>query len=533
MKTHTGIYFGLLALILSACYDDKGNYTYSDINEMTLAFSPENESSTENSYIFSMPQEDTLEFVLSANITQTQQTDDSNVEYLWRVSYDNVVDSVHTKTCTFKFPPQKTKTYSVLVVVKDRTTGIEVYQNLLVKTVVPFLRSWMVLHGQAGDRKIAALEYDATHEHVQRVVPDIYEMMQGGRRFQNAFSITYSSIYDRDMTKGDKMFVLEPDSCFWVYPFTCEVKGRTEDMMPVAPSYTFSDCVVALPGSKFAIVAGDGQLYHSGMVGYFYNALKSEGLGNYHVDKMYISNASLCITLWDNQQKRLMYYNISNNYYPWDGSHQSDEDFSAQIMLFPESAVQNLDLQHKEVAWMGRGITAMSDEGVSVLLKNTTTQAYELLNVNYGGGGGKAKGKDDEEGEFVTTEVVTLDNPDFNDASVFASSVAFSDQLFYSLGEEVYLYNIITGESTFLHSVGAGKKITAMAFQVENRGTMDLYNADKYLGIAVETPDGKGEFHVVYLNESGDAEHADTFDGFGPIVDFCFTYLEHRGYDLL
>ncbi len=532
MKTYVGICLGLLALIFSACYDDKGSYDYSEINEMSLAFSPKSESSTENSYIFSMPQADTLEFVLSADVAQTQQTGDNNVEYLWRVAYDKVVDSVYTKTYTFKFPPQKTKTYNVLFVAKDRSTGVEVYRNLLVKTVVPFLRSWLVLHGQAGDRRIAALEYDATHEHIQRVVPDIYEMMQGGRRFRNAFSITYSSTYDRDMTKGDKLFVLEPDSCFWVYPFTCEVKGRTEEMMPVAPSYTFSDCVVSLPGIKFGMVAGDGQLYHSGMVGYFYNALKSEDLGSYHVDKMYVSRGSSCITLWDNQQKRLMYYNISNNYYSWDGSHQSDNDFSTQIMLFPESAVQNLDLQHQEVVWMGRGITAMADEGASVLLKNTETQAYQLLGINYGRGGKNAKGKDDD-GEFVTTEVVALDNPDFNDASVFASSVAFSEQLFYSLGEEVYLYNIITGESTFLHSVGAGKKITAMAFQVENKGTMDFYNADKYLGIAVETPDGKGEFHVVYLNESGDVDHADVFKDFGPIVDFCFTYLEHRGYDLM
>lgn len=524
MEKYTGICCLGVTLLLGGCYEDKGNYDYKEINEMSLTFSPASEGSKADAYIFSLPQKDSLFFELSAQVTQTNFDNDRNLEYRWVIPGEDTADTVYSKSYTFKFPPKKPKSYTnVLFSIKDKTNDVEFYQKLLVKTITPFLRSWMILHGRKGDRRIGVLEYEADRMQLSRKITDVYEELKGIRRFQNADIIKYSSMYERDVTKGDRLYVLEQDSCTWIYPFSCDVKGNAQNMMPNGFRSKFARCVCTTPGIHFAITDTDGKLYH-GSYGHFYRTIMSDDVKEYYADQVYVAGGR-CMTIWDDHHKQFFYYDAGTNYYPYDGSKGDENSFSARITRFPE--IENLDLSKLEMMWMGHGLTENSNSGASVVMKNSEDGTYTLLHIGYG------KSEKDESKEYVGVEIVNLNNPDFNVNSVFSSTYAYQNQLFYTLGSEVYLYNVASGESDFLYSVGTGKKITKMAFRTENRSSFRPENFEKMLGIVVETADGKGEFHEVFLNEASDVIGTAAHTGFGPIVDFCFSYLEHAGYDIL
>lgn len=525
MKTNIGIYIAGIALFLTACYKDKGEYTYRSINELSLTFSPATELDG-NAYIFALPQKDTLYFELTPIVEQTDLKGESNLEYRWVIPNGKTSDTVYTKSYTFKFPPRKTKSYmNVLFGVKDLTTGLEVYQNMLLRTIVPFLNSWLILHGEEGDRKIAALEYDDSQTHLQRQVMDIYEALNENRRFQDAFALDFTSEYSADM-----LFILEPDSAFTYDPFMGKVLKTQQQMLPLA-SGAARKCYCHHPGNNPGIIDENGRFFHSGSWGYFYNA-KINGDFQYQADQIYVS-ADRYYTMWDNVNKRFMYYNGGMNWYkPYEDSRVDESTLMAPITLFPPDIVTKINASGKNVLWMGRGLTQASASGASVLLQDIQNQVYSMIHIGYGGKDKAAKG-DDKPDQSLAVDTLTLLNADFDKDSRFASTYAFSNQLFYSLGNEVYLYNLVTRESTLLYAVDEGGKITKLAFRLEDQSTADSKNAEKILGIAVETPEGKGEFYEIFLDEAGDVVQSEKYEGFGKIVDFVFTHIVHRKYELI
>lgn len=537
MKKYIDIYIIGLLLFLAACYDDKGNYSYSDINEITFTITPASEGEYDHVYIFAQPQEDSLQVSLSPEVQQTLQNGDDNLHFTWirqwTLKKKTYKDTLYTKTCMFSFPPEIAMTYSVLLILRDESNGQEIYKNLTLKTIVPYTRSWLILHGKENDRKIGALEYDATKLNVQRVETDIYNSLKGSRRFQNAFAIKYGSFYNSDLENGDKLYVLERDKITWIYPFNCNEKAATAKMMPGGWNAHFLSCVTNWQ-SRFGIICDNGKYYHNGAFGYFYEAEAEVGATDYHADRAYLSEDSY-VTLWDNMHKRFLYYG-SNWYSPWEDSRVDISNFDARIVNFTPEDLKGFDLTDCQLLWIGKGLTNQSKNGASALLKNTAVGAYYMMNIGYGG---KDKSfslydsKDKGEGTgFVNTEVVSLQNADFSENTIFTSTGSFSNQLFYSQGADLYLYNIISGESNFLYSVGAGRTITHMAFRQEERGSMDTdFWHERILGIAAVTADGQGEFHEVVLDEAADVSQSASFKDFGPIVDFCYSYLSHAFYD--
>lgn len=537
MKKYIGICIVGLMLILSACYDDKGNYSYSDINEMTLTMTPAAEGESENIYIFTQSQDDSLLFTLTPEVKQTLEKEAGNLSYTWIRQWSherkNYQDTLHTRSCTFAFPPKTALSYFVMFVLRDETNGQELYRHFTVKTVVPYIRSWLVMHGNEGDRRIGALEYDATKINVQRTVTDIYEELRGQRRFKNAFAMRYASMYSSNIERGDKLFVFQPDSVTWIYPFGCTEQASTLRMMPGDWNTRFMSCISNLNG-KFGLLGDNGKYYHNGAFGYFYQAQAEEGATDYHADRAYMS-ADAYVTLWDDVNKNLLYYGNDNWYDNWNDSRVEASSFDARIVYFTPEDLKDFDLSDCRVLWIGKGLTDQAETGASVLLKANTGGTCYMMNIGYGG---KDKAfslyKDDgKEPSFISAENMVLRNVDFDDRTVFASTGAFRNQLFYAQGSDIYLYNIISGESDFLYSVGSGKTITRLAFRQEERGSMDTdAGYERMLGIAVETAGGQGEFHELILDEAGDVSQSSSFDGFGPIVDFCYTWLSHANYDL-
>ena len=518
----------------TGCYEDKGNYSYGEINEMTLGFSPATTTSNPDLYVFPQPPQDTLFFELTPVVEQTRETDTDNLECCWQLFREKVdeeekFDTVYSKSYVFKFAPGVPTVYDVLFSVRDKGNGVERYRRLKLKTSVPFIRSWLILHGKEGDRKIGALEYDTTGMIMSRQVEDICFEVKGERLYQDAFAMCFvSDGLPRALNDDDRLYLLTPEQCYWLHPFTCEERAATAVMMPRGWTGRFKSCIATDARELVDLVDEAGNYFHCGAFGFFYKAAYKNGIAGAHVDLAYTS-ARAYTTLWDGVNRRFMYYQKQVDLYESrENIRQAEDHFDKKMLMsvFPDKAMLEMDSPEEELVWLGRAVASNAETGGSAIFRNTLTGEYSLFHVAY-------EQNMEDASEFVSTWIQKLKNIDFRPDSKIAVTESFTDQIFYSSESEVYLYNTINGYTSFLYSVGKGNKITKLDFRMINKGTIEQdFSALKILGVGVETTAGEGEFHELFLDESGDVVKHAVYRGFGPVMDFCYTALNHMKYDL-
>lgn len=532
MKTNKILMLGMLLLGITGCYKDKGNYDYKNLNDFQVELFPASTDEMTGSYVLRQPANDTTFFKLTASVTQTLNTDESNLAYEWIYSGNGMKDTITTKEVVFVFPPKKSTTYSCLLRVRDLTTGIDQYRSTALSTIVPYSNSWLVLHGEAGDRKIGAIEYNG--EKVgEKSSDDIYMDLIQKRRFQKATAMLYSSIGHVETSIQERLFVFEPDTFFYIHPFDCRVVSLQNvknkgTMLPSLWEPADVKCgYMEDTGGNGILVSNNGKFCHGGSHGFFYDPKVSGEIGDYRVDNAFISNGKLCVTMWDNSAKKFMYYDIFNNWYNIrSGSRQPEDspDHRAILTAFPDNLFRENELENKELIWLGRGISADAP-GASAIMRDIRTNEDTIYQISYEEDGGKYSKNDGggTEGESVFLTKTPVKSADYDRNSLFASSSAFTDQFFYTIGNSVYLYNTVNGENIFLYSVGNTNRIIQMKFRVVNVMQGIKNDGERVLGLAVETPDGKGELHEIFLDNAADVEDIGVYPGFGPIVDFYFT----------
>ena len=157
--------FLLLALALTGCYKDKGNYEYTldTMNEiLKVTFSP----AVENKVIEvqqPLTEDDTIR-VVKAFVEQSLAKNLDNLEFYWCRSYVNeqgkaVKDTIRTRdSLVVKLPVGKDMSYDVFLEIYDRTTDLSHYSKFTIATRPVFKNSLFVLHGGEGERKIGNIE---------------------------------------------------------------------------------------------------------------------------------------------------------------------------------------------------------------------------------------------------------------------------------------------------------------------------------------------------------------------------------------
>lgn len=503
--------------MLLSCYKDKGNYDIKDINDFSISIFPQSPN-VENLYTVNQPAQDTASYEFRADVTQSAHLDGANLEYTWYRSFSvdgkTVVDTLHTANIMLKFPPLKKSGYSMTCKVTDRTTDISYYKYMTVKTKVPYVNSWIFLHGEDGDRRLGALEFDESGN--TQWSDDIYMGLLGKRRFQS-FSVLMYSPLSSNWSKPERLFVASKDSCVTLHPFDLSLVSPLNTMMPAGvgnPKVAFTMSSDAQLYTSFVDI--NGKFFNGKFGGFFYYTPFEVGLENYKVDKGYISYNGNA-TLWDNTAKRLMYYQSGMNYYGRDGV-RNDAGITEKLKEVPEVVLSKSELANKTVLWLGRG-TASTDEDESAMLVAKDGSGYcYLYYVSY-------TEDDSGSGSVVQVRKVLLGKRDFNENTKFASSNAYNDQLFYTKGEDLFLLNINSGTESLVHA--AGGVIKNMKFRLHNYHYLGIEDA-KVLGIAV-SKGNRMEFHEITMTSAGDVRKAIIIaDGIKEISDFIFTHIQRR-----
>lgn len=536
------IYF-ILGLLVASCYDDKGNYTYQEVNTLDVSLNK----------VYSVRLDKDTTVTIIPQLSQSLQENEDNLEYTWLHSTTNHNFYGHGKFDTvgleqnlnFHIDPEaKNLAYAhyFRLNVYDRITDIEYPVNTTIELIKPYVGSWMILHRKNGQTELGSIEYIGGDIVVQE---DAY-YKETGKRFtgkpQALMSYTTSCKY-YGTGSGWNMFTVITDDpaeagvyCQWKH---FEKKDSLTRMVaPLAQnSFDFQHITLADgDGAASALLLSGGMLYQSPRAGKIYKpAADLEGEVNITLASK-ISNNAL---LYDEAGHRFaFYYNTSDGL----GVKKYDplyfiesEENTNLIKAIPTrdgnvSAVNPNKLpEDQKVLYLGTGYqyaSAWTSVYAYALAKNDTrcfVYEFNPRGFNYS-----------DNASFNGYYTINIPQG-LDESAVFASTPPYSGLLFYASGNTVYRLDFkqAGGKATAIYTHAGGKAVK-MKFAkryLSSSNAFDAYEFDvQYsLGIGFDMGNGKGDFVILNLSSTGsvggDSEHypaKQVYTDFGEITDFVF-----------
>ena len=536
------IYF-ILGLLVASCYDDKGNYTYQEVNTLDVSLNK----------VYSVRLDKDTTVTIIPQLSQSLQENEDNLEYTWLHSTTNHNFYGHGKFDTvgleqnlnFHIDPEaKNLAYAhyFRLNVYDRITDIEYPVNTTIELIKPYVGSWMILHRKNGQTELGSVEYIGGDIVVQE---DAY-YEETGKRFtgkpQALMSYTTSCKY-YGTGSGWNMFTVITDDpvesgvyCQWKH---FEKKDSLTRMVaPLAQnSFDFQHITLADgDGTASALLLSGGMLYQSPRAGKIYEpASDLEGEVNITLASK-ISNNAL---LYDEAGHRFaFYYNTSDGLgvKKYDPLYFSEsEENTNLIKAIPTrdgnvSAVNPNKLpEDQKVLYLGTGYqyaSAWTSVYAYALAKNDTrcfVYEFNPRGFNYS-----------DNASFNGYYTINIPQG-LDESAVFASTPPYSGLLFYASGNTVYRLDFkqAGGKATAIYTHAGGKAVK-MKFAkryLSSSNAFDAYEFDvQYsLGIGFDMGNGKGDFVILNLSSTGsvggDSEHypaKQVYTDFGEITDFVF-----------
>ena len=536
------IYF-ILGLLVASCYDDKGNYTYQEVNTLDVSLNK----------VYSVRLDKDTTVTIIPQLSQSLQENEDNLEYTWLHSTTNHNFYGHGKFDTvgleqnlnFHIDPEaKNLAYAhyFRLNVYDRITDIEYPVNTTIELIKPYVGSWMILHRKNGQTELGSVEYIGGDIVVQE---DAY-YEETGKRFtgkpQALMSYTTSCKY-YGTGSGWNMFTVITDDpvesgvyCQWKH---FEKKDSLTRMVaPLAQnSFDFQHITLADgDGAASALLLSGGMLYQSPRAGKIYEpAADLEG----EVNITFASKISNNALLYDEAGHRFaFYYNTSDGL----GVKKYDplyfiesEENTNLIKAIPTrdgnvSAVNPNKLpEDQKVLYLGTGYqyaSAWTSVYAYALAKNDTrcfVYEFNPRGFNYS-----------DNASFNGYYTINIPQG-LDESAVFASTPPYSGLLFYASGNTVYRLDFkqAGGKATAIYTHAGGKAVK-MKFAkryLSSSNAFDTYEFDvQYsLGIGFDMGNGKGDFVILNLSPTGsvggDSEHypaKQVYTDFGEITDFVF-----------
>ena len=501
------LYIVSMASLLTACYEDKGNYdyTFDQMNEITeVTFTPGTVETIDGKTIeFQQPlsEAESTQRVEVA-LEQTLASGLDNLDFSWVRTYTNeegvqVKDTLYTKGYMEVYlPVGQSMRYDVLLEVKDRTTTLANYTKFVIKTRPIFKNSLFFLHGAQGARKLGNIEVIGAETKVRT---DAYQTVypENANPFGDAISLCYNTYYDlsmNDMKQSNNLSIYTSTGTASVYePFGLSYKFNPYFVLPTNAepfvysknvetgdpyNYSYYRCALSKDG-RFYIGNHIVKLYIPGE----YMTSDPNHQTDYRVEAATITNNHF--VLWDAKNNRFLYMNKQ------DGSMGTDEFSVLNYGQYMSSYMPVLDA-HVDFSLLPPGVSPVGKKVVYAyiqyrenyeethpffIFKDEETGKFYQYELTPLATDGKGDGKNSKDGENGTTgqpafsisyrEMVDFE-PGDNLNLICYNSYFTTNYIFYADGSDVYRYNISNGDKTLLYSVAEGYTISVMKFRVNN-----------------------------------------------------------------
>lgn len=522
-------------LTLSACSEDKGNYTYSPVDEMTVTFPDDIKALYGADDIMFTPtvvsklegeiKADNPNYTFGCKLNYRHYNDDGDSE-MW---YDINPEGTMTVTHPADIPAGN---YVMWYTVTNKTTGVTFNFRGTVEILSTTYEGWMVLSNNGADKsarldiifKDPSGKSRCSYNLLGADAPAITEATQLG---------FYPSLY----STGDQIYLFSKSGSYALDAnslTTTSAKNikNTEFIMPagVAGEPTVFGCVVATGYSPMGrlIITSEGDVYkiNTTNAGACYeNLINNTEWGG---DAAYKVAPFIGLSQARNSYQALLYDDTNKRFLRWNSYGQYYETaLNTDKTLYPEpdpadklfSYSTGMDLVHMEGTRGSNGIV------YSVLQDNSGQRHVYGINIaGYMGGMTQVSAEDNISAEH------------FNDAEQYA----FHSQLpviLYSYGNKLYCYNTTSHSVTDMVTLDAGEKITKLKFNLYQNMSLTSLNdqseafMDKQFNLVVATGNGQADggkvrFYSIDAN-SNKLNLLEEYSGFGEeIVDVL--YRERR-----
>lgn len=569
MKLINTILLLLVILVVSSCYEDKGNYDYKPYHRVLVE--------VENNYGIKKPEE-AIEYTITPKVTLNDgSTDLSNVSFLWKMSIKTnqggaqFGDTVSTsQSVTIKIDPKDTKKFSYnyyfRLYVKDNETGVTNMYPVNLKLIKPFENSWVVLHDVDGHAELGSVEYAngaiiVTPDALTKERAKNKEVEQGpltglsvslGRRQDpiDSYSasnwlglIANSQLYVNTTNAAESGLLNQAQNFMllgnWDHIiFPGEKRNFNSDDVCYGNSYQAG--FLCSHGQVF-----QGCMYSVLMYGMFPDNEVASG-GEPYIEKVYATpTAGLA---FDRNNHRFLKLNIQSQN-GWSGSSHVGPapDKRGTLQIVPNNpknagdpSAVNPDLKFVDFTagnWYGKSLMAAWQRmGVNAYLINEKTGKSSVYVFH----GYPMTNSSDAE-DIPVTSLFSINTPEgVTTKTPMTSSWEYNNILFYAVGNKIYRLDFaVTGGSVSVvyQHPNPNAQISCLQMAYEEalyvssmpKGE-DIYGHpyERTMAAGVNLPDGTGEVVVLQLNTAGKVDKDTMYPavqehkGFGKIKDVTF-----------
>lgn len=498
--------FLLFVPLLSACYQDLGNYDYKldTMNEITsVSFTPSVTKSAGGDIIEvqqALDENDRRRRV-DVVVEQTLAQDLEDLEFYWFRTYVDengrpMQDTIRTKGyLEFDLPVGRAMAYSIFLQIYDKTTDLSHYSGFTIKTRPLFKNSLFVLHGSEGSRKVGNIEVIGEDT---KIYTDVKSVTKDNNNYDNATGFAYTTYINipDDLTQigeTSALTLFSDNGETRVYdPHGMNVKFTAQQIFkPESENFSFKRLVQTGDPSNYTlykmVLTENGEVY----VGNFVHALYKPGhacesstdlphQGDYEITAATITHDRFL--MWDAKNNRFLYSSKS------DGGFAIDESNSIKASYVSNNPVLDAHVRFQGLQHSPVGMTAVmgyinyrdnyDQQNPCFIFKDEATgeyYRYELLKQDIGDGS-KApatRGVDGAEEEALSAYTIIgekkLTGLTPTDMSTITYNSWFtSNNLFFAEGNTVYRYNVSNGDKFVVYEAPAGYEVTKIKFRTED-----------------------------------------------------------------
>lgn len=562
------IYVAMSALLLTSCYEDKGNYDYrfdsmNQVDISNVSYQPEAYEGVSGKVIeVQLPlTEDKVQRV-EAKLSQTLSDNYDNLDFTWYTAYtatkrdpmtgrevtETVRDTLRTNGYVdLNFPANTDRNYSVIMEVKDRTTDLDYYAKLNVKTRLLFKNSLFFLHQKGGETFLGNVEKIGTMLESRSNAYKTAKPTITDNPFADAIKLGYMSCYSPEV---NGLMVFRSNGRGNTYNVFKALDTYDVPLVPAVSSSFVASRVITvgnIAGNIFkCLLSRDGQFYVGKWAPYYTvpgeDAEESLQSGDYRVTAATVTESYY--VLWDAKNNRFIYQSNSDwfpfqlNEYAQNPPHSvypvmdAKVDFSSLGTLSPvgKTAVYGFIASHNEF---------FPDAKPQFIFKDADNNfyLYELTPVD---AGGKSRGGDAGASESAFT-ITGKKLPDFHPGSNLASITYnpwFStNYIFYAKDDNVIRHNLSNGDEQVVYTAPAGYTVSVIKFRTEDaesNSTMssNLGDLGLYLSIGMNK-ESNGAVAEIKLTPAADVDESFSLfcdkdsegNAFGRILDLQFAHV--------
>jgi len=563
------IYVAMSALLLTSCYEDKGNYDYrfdsmNQVDISNVSYQPEAYEGVSGKVIeVQLPlTEDKVQRV-EAKLSQTLSDNYDNLDFTWYTAYtatkrdpmtgrevtETVRDTLRTNGYVdLNFPANTDRNYSVIMEVKDRTTDLDYYAKLNVKTRLLFKNSLFFLHQKGGETFLGNVEKIGTMLESRSNAYKTAKPTITDNPFADAVKLGYTSC---PYPEVNGLMVFRSNGRGNTYNVFKALDTYNVPLVPAVSSSFVASRVITVgniaTGNIFkCLLSRDGQFYMGKWAPYYTvpgeDAEESLQSGDYRVTAATVTESYY--VLWDAKNNRFIYQSNSDrflfqlNEYAQNPPHSvypvmdAKVDFSSLGTLSPvgKTAVYGFIASHNEF---------FPDAKPQFIFKDADNNfyLYELTPVD---AGGKSRGGDAGASESAFT-ITGKKLPDFHPGSNLASITYnpwFStNYIFYAKDDNVIRHNLSNGDEQVVYTAPAGYTVSVIKFRTEDaesNSTMssNLGDLGLYLSIGMNK-ESNGAVAEIKLTPAADVDESFSLfcdkdsegNAFGRILDLQFAHV--------